>query len=47
MTPVLAEDDRGGVRLPVGLAELRVDYLERNGRGQLREAEARAGRVAV
>ena len=37
-------DDRGRVHLPVGSAQLRVDYLERYGRGQLREAVARAVR---
>ena len=40
------QDERGSIRLPTGLAELRVDYLERNARGQLREAVARAFRVA-
>jgi hypothetical protein len=30
-----ARDDRGSIRLSVGVAELKVDYLERSGRGQL------------
>jgi bifunctional non-homologous end joining protein LigD len=40
-------DERDRIHVPVGSAEVRIDYLERNGRGQLREAVARAVRASL